>query len=211
MAEWRLPVEPTPPVDYPLMEHFYTLQGEGLYSGQAAYFLRLGGCDVGCHWCDVKESWDATQHPVVPLGAIGDFLKVIPAPIVVVTGGEPTLHNLEPLTQLIHTLGKRTHMETAGTNAITGSWDWITLSPKKFKAPLEENLQKADELKIIIYNQSDFAWAEQFAAQVRPDCKCYLQVEWSKRDKMTAALIRYIQEHPRWQLSVQTHKYLDIP
>lgn len=193
------------------MEHFYTLQGEGLYSGQAAYFLRLGGCDVGCHWCDVKESWDAQRHPVVGLEDIRKVLQAVPAAIVVVTGGEPTLHNLDPLTRLIHELGKRTHMETAGTNVISGRWDWVTLSPKKFKAPLEENLEKADELKIIIYNKSDFAWAGQFARRVRPDCKLYLQVEWSKRGEMTAAVIRYIQEHPRWQLSVQTHKYLDIP
>jgi organic radical activating enzyme len=193
------------------MEHFYTLQGEGFYSGQAAYFIRLGGCDVGCVWCDVKESWDASLHPKMSVETMTDLVKVHPGKIVVVTGGEPSMYDLVPITTALKAAGLRTHIETSASSPLTGDWDWVTLSPKKFKAPLPENMPLANELKIIIFNKSDFKWAEEFAAQVNPDCKLYLQPEWDKRDAMTPLIIDYIQQNPQWQLSLQTHKYLNIP
>jgi 7-carboxy-7-deazaguanine synthase len=193
------------------MEHFYTLQGEGAYAGQAAYFIRLGGCDVGCVWCDVKESWDAELHPKMKITDMISVASAHPGRIAVITGGEPTMHELAPLTTALKAAGFRTHIETSASAPLSGDWDWVTLSPKKFKAPLESNMHFADELKIIVFNKSDFAWAEQYAAQVRPDCKLYLQAEWDKREQMTPQIIAYIQQHPQWQLSLQTHKYLNIP
>lgn len=193
------------------MEHFYTLQGEGMYSGQAAYFVRLGGCDVGCVWCDVKESWDADVHPHMSVESIVGAAAAHPGRIVVVTGGEPAMHDLLYLTQGLKAAGFRTHIETSGSSPLSGQLDFVTLSPKKFKAPLPEAMQQADELKIVVFNKSDFAWAAQHAAQVRPECKLYLQPEWSKREVVTPLIIEYIQQHPQWQLSLQTHKYLNIP
>ena len=198
-------------VSYPVMEHFYTLQGEGFYSGQAAYFIRLGGCDVGCVWCDVKESWDASVHPPMSVNTMCELATVHPGKIVVVTGGEPSMYDLVPITDALKAAGLRSHIETSASSPLTGNWDWVTLSPKKFKAPLPENMYLADELKVIVFNKSDFKWGEEFAAQVKPDCKLYLQPEWDKRDAMTPLIIEYIQEHPQWQLSLQTHKYLNIP
>lgn len=198
-------------MSYPVMEHFYTLQGEGAYAGQAAYFVRLGGCDVGCVWCDVKESWDAEQHPMLAISEIIALIKQTPAKIVVVTGGEPTLHNLAPLTTALKAVGLRTHMETAATNIITGDWDWITLSPKKFKAPHPQNMKLAHELKVIIFHKSDFKWAQSFEQQVAAECRLYLQTEWSKKEEMTPLIIDFIQQNPQYQLSLQTHKYLNIP
>ena len=204
----------------PVMEHFYTLQGEGFYQGKAAYFVRLGGCDVGCVWCDVKESWDANAHPEMTIDAIiSEVAKYSSptgggreeAPIVVITGGEPFLHDLTELTLQLHANGYRTHVETSGSSPLSGSWDWITLSPKKFKAPLPENLQHANELKIVVFNKSDFLWAEQYAAQVSPQCRLYLQPEWTKASKVTPLIIDYIKEHPKWQLSLQIHKYINVP
>lgn len=196
---------------YPVMEHFYTLQGEGFYSGQAAYFIRLGGCDVGCVWCDVKESWDADAHPKMSVETMKGLVSIHPGKIVVITGGEPSMHDLVPITSALKAAGMRTHIETSASSPLTGDWDWVTLSPKKFKAPLPENMYMADELKIIVFNKSDFAWAEEFAAQVKPECKLYLQPEWDKRDAMTPLIIDYIQQNPKWQLSLQTHKYINIP
>lgn len=198
-------------IHYPVMEHFYTLQGEGFYSGQAAYFIRLGGCDVGCVWCDVKESWDADAHPKMSVSTMRELVELHPGKIVVVTGGEPSMHDLVPITAVLKEAGMRTHIETSASSPLTGDWDWVTLSPKKFKAPLPENMYLADELKIIVFNKSDFAWAEEFAAQVKPECKLYLQPEWDKRDAMTPLIIDYIQQNPKWQLSLQTHKYINIP
>jgi len=200
-----------PTLTYPLMEHFYTLQGEGYYAGQAAYFIRLGGCDVGCVWCDVKESWNADAHPQVGISDMMDFVKKYPGKIVVVTGGEPTLYQLRPLTDAIHEAGRRAHIETSGAHPLSGNWDWITLSPKKFMKPVPENVLPADELKIVVYHRSDFIWAEHYAALVKPECKLYLQPEWDKREAMTPLIIDYIQQHPQWQLSLQTHKYIHIP
>ena len=201
----------TSSVNYPVMEHFYTLQGEGYYAGQAAYFIRLGGCDIGCVWCDVKESWDASLHPKMDIETMLQQVKAYTGKIVVITGGEPTMHDLQPITSALKNAGLRSHIETAATNPLTGDWDWVTLSPKKFKPPLNENLQKANELKIIIFNKSDFVWAEKYAAQVNEKCKLYLQPEWGKRHAITPLIIDYIGKNPQWQLSLQTHKYINIP
>jgi organic radical activating enzyme len=193
------------------MEHFYTLQGEGVYQGKAAYFIRLGGCDVGCVWCDVKDSWDGGKHPLWAIADLLSEVKATPTEIVVITGGEPLMHDLTDLTTALKEAGLRTHMETSGSSPLSGTWDWITLSPKKFKAPLPEVLPYASELKVVVYNKSDFAWAEQWAAQVSPQCKLYLQPEWSKADNVTPLIIDYIKSHPKWQLSMQIHKYLNVP
>ena len=195
---------------YPVMEQFQTLQGEGVFSGQSAYFIRLGGCDVGCVWCDVKESWDASAHPQLELEEILSKVKESPSKIVVITGGEPTMHDLNPLCDGIKALGKNTHIETAGTNAIEGDLDWICLSPKKFKEVLPSEIGKANELKVIVYNKSDFEWARTFEDKVAEECVLTLQPEWSKQDKMMPLIIEFIQENPNWRLSLQTHKYLGI-
>ncbi|MGN6490372.1 MAG: 7-carboxy-7-deazaguanine synthase QueE [Agriterribacter sp.] len=202
----------------PVMEAFYTLQGEGSHQGKAAYFIRLGGCDVGCVWCDVKESWDAAAHPQKSIERILQEAKKEIAPsgemkdvIAVVTGGEPLMHDLTALTAALKKDGFRTHIETSGSNIMSGNWDWICISPKKFKAPFPENMLLANELKIIVYNKSDFAWAEKYAQQVSRNCKLYLQPEWSKASTVTPLIINYIKAHPQWQLSLQVHKYLDIP
>ncbi len=194
-----------------LMEHFYTLQGEGRYSGQASYFIRLGGCDVGCTWCDVKESWDATKHPQVTIEDIVNVVRVSGSPIAVITGGEPLMHNLSGLTAQLKSIGVRTHIETSGAHPLSGSWDWICLSPKKFKAPREEVIERANELKVVVYNKSDFEWAEKYAALVSPDCLLYLQPEWSKASVMNSLMVSYIKENPKWIFSSQSHKFLDIP
>jgi len=195
----------------PLMEHFYTLQGEGRYTGHPSYFLRLGGCDVGCVWCDVKESWDASKHPEVSIQNMVQYVQESTAPIAVITGGEPLMHNLDNLTSLLIEKGIRTHIETSGAHRLSGNWDWICLSPKKFKAPIDEVIEVANELKVVVYNQSDFSWAEQYAEKVNSDCLLYLQPEWSRVKELTPSIINYIQRNPKWILSLQTHKYIDIP
>lgn len=193
------------------MEHFYTLQGEGFYQGQAAYFIRLGGCDVGCVWCDVKDSWDGGKHPLWQIQDLVNKVRETPAKIVVITGGEPLMHDLTELTNQLQLAGLRTHMETSGSSPLTGNWNWITVSPKKFKEPLPEVIPFANELKIIVFNKSDFAWAEKFASQVTPGCKIYLQPEWSKSEIITPLIIEYIKAHPQWQLSLQIHKFIHVP
>lgn len=193
------------------MEDFYTLQGEGFYAGQAAYFIRLGGCDVGCTWCDVKDSWDADKHPKISTENIVKKAKAHPGRIAVITGGEPAMYDLNPLCDALHAAGFRVHIETSGAYPIKGHIDWITLSPKKFKAPLMECLEIADELKVVVYNKTDFDWAEHHAHIVNKHCKLYLQPEWSKREQINPLIIKYIQQHPQWQLSLQTHKYINIP
>lgn len=195
----------------PVMEHFYTLQGEGFHWGKAAYFIRLGGCDVGCVWCDVKESWNADNHPKVSIEYLLEEIKKTPTEIVVITGGEPLLHNLTELTTALKQAGLRTHIETSGSSPLSGQLDWITLSPKKFKAPLPQNLPHANELKIVVFNKSDFKWAEQWAAHVSPQCKLYLQPEWDKAAQITPLIVDYIKANPQWQLSLQTHKYIQVP
>lgn len=195
----------------PVMEHFYTLQGEGMHQGKAAYFIRLGGCDVGCVWCDVKESWDASKHPLFNIEDLIFKIKEHPVEIVVITGGEPLMHDLTELTKQLKEAGLRTHIETSGSSPLTGTWDWITLSPKKFKAPLPEILPHANELKIVVFNNSDFDWAENWASQVSSECKWYLQPEWDKAATITPLIIDYIKAHPKWQLSLQIHKYINVP
>ena len=195
----------------PVMEHFYTIQGEGYHQGRAAYFIRLGGCDVGCVWCDVKDSWDANKHPLYNTNDLVAEVKKTPAKIVVITGGEPLMHNLKELTHQLQANGLKTHIETSGSHPISGSWDWICLSPKKFKAPLPEIMRLAHELKIIVYNKSDFDWAEKYAALVSPQCKLFLQPEWEKAGEMSPLIIEYIKAHPQWELSLQVHKYINVP
>lgn len=193
------------------MEHFYTLQGEGYHQGKAAYFVRLGGCDVGCVWCDVKESWSFDTHPQISIEEIVDIIKQSGTPIAVITGGEPLMHNLDGLTAAIKKEGLATNIETSGSSPLSGQWDWICLSPKKFKAPLPEILPQANELKIIVYNKSDFEWGEKFAAQVSAKCKLYLQPEWSRAKEMTPLIVDYIKANPMWELSLQIHKYINVP
>jgi len=195
----------------PVMEHFYTLQGEGFHQGRAAYFIRLGGCDVGCVWCDVKESWDADKHPKFDVQSLRFEVAKTPAEIIVITGGEPLMHDLAELTKELHAAGFKTHLETSGAYPLTGSWDWICLSPKKFKAPLPVILLEADELKVVIFNRSDLEWAEKYAAQVSANCKLYLQPEWDKAAQMTPLIIDYIKANPKWELSLQIHKYVNVP
>ena len=195
----------------PVMEHFYTLQGEGFHQGRAAYFIRLGGCDVGCVWCDVKESWDADRYPKFDVRSLRLHVEKTPAEIVVITGGEPLMHDLNELTKDFQDNCFKTHLETSGAYPLSGQWDWICLSPKKFKAPLSGILSKADELKVVIFNKSDFDWAEKHATQVSPGCKLYLQPEWDKAAQMTPLIIDYIKANPKWELSLQIHKYINVP
>lgn len=193
------------------MEHFYTLQGEGAHSGVAAYFIRLGGCDVGCVWCDVKDSWDADAHPKMHVDDIAAAAAGHPGRVAVVTGGEPAMYDLTALCNALHQQGFKVHIETSGAYPLSGDLDWVTLSPKKFKPPIQEALDKADELKVVIFHKSDFDWAEQHAAKVPAGCKLYLQPEWGKKDNITPLVIDYILANPQWELSLQTHKYINIP
>jgi 7-carboxy-7-deazaguanine synthase len=216
---------------FPVMEAFYTIQGEGFHQGRAAYFIRLGGCDVGCVWCDVKESWDANKHPQKKIQEIVEEAKktiascLVPVDsqlkaesrksktgnIVVVTGGEPLMHDCTELTKSLHSEGFRTHIETSGTYPLTGNWDWVCFSPKKFKAPLPGIFESADELKVVVFNKSDLEWAEKNAAHVSAKCKLFLQPEWSKSSVVTPVIIEYIRQNPRWEFSLQLHKYIHVP
>jgi 7-carboxy-7-deazaguanine synthase len=202
---------PTPGYTLPIMESFYTLQGEGFHTGRPAWFIRTGGCDVGCSWCDVKESWNEAAHPRRSIEQLMRQMARYPVEVVVVTGGEPLMHNLQPLTEALQARGLRTHIETSGAHPLSGRWDWICFSPKKFKAPLPEVAAAANELKVIVYNRHDFQWAEQHAASVSPSCQLFLQPEWSRAATITPAIIDYVKANPRWRISLQTHKYLNIP
>lgn len=195
----------------PVMEQFYTIQGEGFHQGRAAYFIRLAGCDVGCVWCDVKESWDAEKHPKKELTEIVSDVKKYPAQIVVITGGEPLMHNLQQLTYELRENNFKTHLETSGAYELTGSWDWICFSPKKFKTPLDSVASKADELKVVVYNKSDLDWAQEHAKTVSENCKLFLQPEWGKSETVTPYIIDFIKAHPAWRISLQVHKYLQVP
>ena len=195
----------------PVMEHFYTIQGEGFHQGKAAYFIRLGGCDVGCVWCDVKDSWDGGKHPLRSVNELVDEVKNTEASMVVITGGEPLMHDLNELTQRLRSEGLQTNIETSGSSPLTGDWDWICLSPKKFKAPLPEILPLANELKVIIFNKSDFDWAEKYAQLVSPSCRLYLQPEWDKSAQMMPMIVEYIKANPKWELSLQIHKFINVP
>lgn len=193
------------------MESFYTIQGEGYHSGKAAYFIRLAGCDVGCVWCDVKESWEAGDHSEVDIQKIIASASKASSTIAVVTGGEPLMYDLSALTSELKKNRFKTHLETSGAYPLTGNWDWICLSPKKFKKPLKEIFEKADELKVIIYNRHDFKWAEKMADKVKYGCKLYLQPEWSKSVEMMPQIISYVKNNPHWEISLQVHKFMDIP
>jgi organic radical activating enzyme len=195
----------------PIMESYLTLQGEGFHQGKPAYFIRTGGCDVGCFWCDVKQSWPLTGHSLMSVEALVEEAGASGAEIVVVTGGEPLMHDLKELTTSLQIAGLKTHLETSGTYTLTGDWNWICLSPKKFKPPLDEIMSQAHELKVIVYNQSDFDWGERYAALVTGDCRLFLQPEWSHEKEMIPLITDYIMQHPRWRISVQLHKYLNLP
>lgn len=194
----------------PLMEAFYTLQGEGYHKGSAAYFIRIGGCDVGCHWCDVKESWDAEKHPPTQIDQIVEEAQKY-SDTIVITGGEPLMWNMQPLTTALQAVGMKIHIETSGAYPITGEWDWFCLSPKKNKSPTEDAVARANELKVIVYNKDDLRFAEAQSKKVSKDCILYLQPEWSKRDKVMPLMVDYVLANPKWKISLQTHKYLNIP
>jgi 7-carboxy-7-deazaguanine synthase len=195
----------------PVMEAFYTIQGEGFHQGRAAYFIRLAGCNVNCFWCDVKESWDADKHPRLSIDEIVEQARKEPARLAIITGGEPLMHNLDELTYQLRSEGFETNIETSGSFPLSGKWNWICVSPKKFKAPTEEALENANELKVVIYNKNDFAWAEAHAEKVNENCKLYLQPEWERSAIMTPLIIDYIKQNPKWELSLQIHKYINVP
>ena len=193
------------------MESFLTVQGEGAYTGAAAWFIRLGGCDVGCAWCDVKESWDENAHPQVTAGTLVDEAVASKAPICVVTGGEPAMHDLTALTEGLQAAGIRTHIETSGTHPLTGSWDWITFSPKRFKAPLDAIYAQTDELKVIVVNRQDLEWGREHAARLEAPARLYFQPEWDRREQVLDYTVAFVQENTEWRISLQTHKYLGLP
>lgn len=195
----------------PVMESFYTIQGEGVFAGQAAYFIRLAGCDVGCVWCDVKESWDASQWPVLNVETLAESAAASGAEIVVVTGGEPAMYNLTQLCDALHACGLKVHIETSAAYPVIGNFDWVTISPKKFKFPLESELPKANELKCIVFNKSDLEWAQTWTGLVNSNCRLLLQPEWDKRDIVSPLIVEFVKANPRWGVSLQTHKYLNIP
>ena len=195
----------------PLVEEFYSVQGEGCHTGKAAYFIRIGGCDIGCHWCDSKVTWDPAVHPLVSVEDIVSKVIQTPARSIVVTGGEPSLYPLDPLCGLLKEHELTTYLETAGTGKLTGLWDWICLSPKKQNPPKDVFNEKADELKVIIHHPSDLQWAEEAARNVGRDCLLYLQPEWSQYEKIIGPLVSYVKDHPHWKVSLQAHKFMHIP
>ena len=195
----------------PLMEEFYTLQGEGIHTGKPAYFIRIGGCDVGCYWCDVKESWNPEIHPLTPTDQIVRNAAACPAKAVVVTGGEPLMYNLDYLCSELKKCNVQTYLETSGAYPLTGRWDWICVSPKKKKEPLVSFYPRINELKVIVFEENDFHWAEQNARKVPADCHLLLQPEWSRRNEMMPCVIEYVKAHPQWRISLQSHKYMGIP
>lgn len=196
---------------WPIMESFYTIQGEGHYSGRPAFFIRTGGCDVGCVWCDVKESWEAADHPDTSLDDLLNEVEESNTEFVVLTGGEPAMYDLSSLVDSLQSRGKEVAIETSGCYELAGNVDWYCFSPKKFKAPIQEAYDRSDELKVVIFNKSDFAWAEEHAKKVNSNCKLYLQPEWSKEAQNLPLIIEYVKRNPRWNISLQTHKYMNIP
>lgn len=194
----------------PIMEYFYSIQGEGYHTGRAAFFIRLAGCDVGCVWCDVKESWNKEDHDVLSIDFLVEKVTSSGTNFCVITGGEPSLYNLIPLTQQLKEKGIYIAIETSGAYEIKGNFDWICLSPKKFKAPIDSSIQMAHELKIIVFNTHDFKWGEEYASKVSKECKLYLQPEWERSDEMSMYIVDYIKEEPKWKISLQTHKFLDV-
>lgn len=197
--------------ELPVMERFYTIQGEGFHQGKAAYFIRLAGCNVGCTWCDVKESWDADEHEIISISQLKKDLKQSKTEMVVVTGGEPAMYDLTALCDMIKSLGLRTHIETSGAYPLSGHWDWVCVSPKRFKKALVENVLKADELKVIIAHKNDFRFAQNYAKTSHENCKIYLQPEWSLAEEMLPEIISFVKDNPKYQISLQVHKYMNIP
>lgn len=197
--------------ELPVMERFYTIQGEGFHSGKAAYFIRLAGCDVGCVWCDVKESWEADQHPVIAIDILVDEVEQAKADFVVITGGEPAMYDLTTIIEKLQSKGIQTAIETSGCYPLTGAIDWYCFSPKKFKAPCEEAYEKASELKVVIFHKSDFEWAEKHATKINKNARLFLQPEWSKTERILPLIIEYVKQNPKWNVSLQTHKYMNIP
>ena len=195
----------------PVMEHFFSIQGEGFHQGRAAYFIRLAGCDVGCSWCDVKESWDAGEHQLESIGNLVNAITSTKTEIAVITGGEPLMYDLAELTGAIQKAGIRTHLETSGAYNLSGNWDWICVSPKRFKLPGKEILLQADELKVIVFHKNDLRWAAQFLEKIKPECKLFLQPEWSKEIEMLPLIIEHVKNNPKWNISLQTHKYMNVP
>lgn len=195
----------------PVMEHFYTVQGEGFYSGRPAYFIRLAGCDVGCTWCDVKESWKVNADQLMPIDDLVKEVKETRANFVVITGGEPLIYDLDPLTKQLQSEGLEIAIETSGSSPMSGRFDWVCLSPKKFKAALPEVYKVANELKVIAFNNHDFEWALKEAQKVSSSCRLMIQPEWSKEEKMLPLVIAFVKENPEWKISLQTHKYMNIP
>ncbi|GIV43674.1 MAG: 7-carboxy-7-deazaguanine synthase [Bacteroidia bacterium] len=196
---------------YSIMEHFYTIQGEGYWVGTPAYFIRLAGCDVGCHWCDVKESWDKNQHPILSVEEILEHIKKTPTQRIVITGGEPLQQDLTDLCKALHQKDWKIHLETSGVYPLSGEIDWICLSPKKFQKPLSSIYAYVHELKVIIYHVSDFEFAEEHASLCPPSTHLFLQPEWSKESKLLPQIIEYTKQNPQWRISLQTHKYMNIP
>lgn len=195
----------------PVMEHFYTIQGEGYHSGRAAYFIRLAGCDVGCVWCDVKESWEVDDSQIIKIDELIDQVKASGTDFCVITGGEPCMYDLTEVTDKLHEAGMEVAIETSGCYSLKGNIDWYCFSPKKFKKPIPESYVKCNELKVIINHPSDFEWAEEHASQVNDNCILFLQPEWSKKERFLPLITEYVKNHPKWKISLQTHKYMNIP
>ena len=210
-VDFSSPVLRPSSLSLPVMESFYTIQGEGFNTGKAAYFIRLGGCDVGCVWCDVKESWDVTKHPEISIEKIVKNALEYSSRFAVITGGEPLMHDLTVLCKELHKNKFTIALETSGAYSLTGKFDWICVSPKKFKFPLPELLKAADEVKVVVYNKSDFEWAEKNAKGTKGDCKLFLQPEYGEFDKVMPLIIDYVKAHPKWQISLQTHKVINVP
>lgn len=197
--------------ELPIVEEFYSIQGEGYNTGKAAYFLRVGGCDVGCWWCDAKDSWNVIQFPLVNIDSVVDRVIISGAKSIVVTGGEPCLYNLNYLTKKLKQIGIETFLETSGSEPISGFWDWICISPKRNVPPLAQQLFMADEIKIIVFDKDDFSWAESFHSNVKKNCKLYLQPEWSRFKEITPFIVEYVKKNPQWEISLQSHKFMKIP
>lgn len=195
---------------YPIMETFTSVQGEGVYTGVPSFFIRLAGCDVGCVWCDVKESWDKEKHPVLSVEELLGKAIQSGVKVVIITGGEPTMYDLKPLTDVFRSQGFRMHLETSGTNALTGDFDWITFSPKKFKAPIPEYFERSNELKIVVFHKSDLSWAEELASRMLGEAQLFLQPEWEKREEMMPLIFEWVLKNPHWRVGLQTHKYLGV-
>jgi|TARA_B100000902_G_scaffold339247_1_gene341341 organic radical activating enzyme len=194
----------------PVMESFYSIQGEGTHTGKPSYFIRLAGCDVNCHWCDVKDSWDIHENQYKTVKEIVNDVLKSPAETIIITGGEPLMHDLSDLTYALKEKNKKIHLETSGTHPISGTFDWICFSPKKFKKPLDNFFEISDELKIIIFNDSDFKWAEDILKKIKNNPELIFQPEWSRSEKNNSKILEYIKENPSWRISLQTHKYLGV-